>query len=116
MKKTLFYDIIKCAKLAFLISLIISVFFGIIFFISTTHSTVPMLNFIKNGLYYIGCFGFLISGGFFIQRNANRPLNYNEKWRQLFSRLNLGLVIMFISLFICFYGMLIQVFIEATYR
>ncbi|MCR1898445.1 hypothetical protein NSA47_05500 [Irregularibacter muris] len=102
-------DIFKCAKLALFISSGIAVFFTLIYFIFYQGKDISLFGFIKNALYYIGCFGFLISAGFFIQKNATRPLTYQDAWNKMFSVLNLGLVIMFVSLFICFYGMIVQI-------
>lgn len=105
-------DIFKCMKVAFLISIIIFVLFSIIYYLFYGNSSVTILYFIKDRLYNIGCLGFLISVGFFMQRNATRPLTYRQKWETMFRKLNLGIVIMVISLFICIYGMVIQSFIE----
>jgi len=102
-------DILKCAKLAIFITLGIAVFFMLIFYIFYGVRGISLLNFIKNALYYIGSFGLLISTGFFVQKNGTRPLANYETWKKMFSNLNLGFVIMFISLFICLYGMFLQI-------
>lgn len=115
MKNDLFKDIFKCGKVAFIITLTVSVFFGIIFLLSSPYDSMSLLNFIKNGLYYIGLLSLLLSSGFLIKRNSTRSLNYNEKWGQIFRTLNIGRVLMLISLFICLYGVLIQLFIKVKY-
>lgn len=114
MKSGILKDIFKCTKLAFFISLGIAIFFTLIYFIFYSSNDISLLNFIKNNLYYVGSFGLLISSGFFVQKNATRPLKYQDSWNKMFSKLNLGLVIMFVSLFICFYGMIIQLSLEIT--
>ena len=113
MKSGIIKDVFKCAKVALFIAIGISIFFTIIYYIFYNNGNLSLFNFIKNNLYYIGCFGFLISAAFFIQRNATRPLKYQDSWNKMFSKLNLGLVIMFISFFICLYGMIIQFSIES---
>lgn len=106
-------DIVKCSKIALFISLGITFLFGIIYYLFFSKSLLILFTFIKNSLYYIGCFGFLISCGFFIKRDANRPLDYEDEWREKFKKLSLSFVILFISFFICLYGMVIQVFLES---
>lgn len=105
-------DILKCAKIALFISIGAFILFGLIYIMFYTHRNINFLNFMKNNLYYIGCFGFLICSGFFIQKNANRSLEYQDEWNKMFHKLNLGLVVMFISFFICLYGMIIQLSLE----
>jgi hypothetical protein len=114
MKSGILKDIFKCTKIALFISVGISIFFTSIYYIFYNSGSSSLLYFIKNNLYYIGCFGFLISSGFFIQKNATRPLKYQDSWNRMFNKLNLGMVIMFVSLFICLYGMIIQLSLEAT--
>lgn len=114
MKSGIFKDILKCTKIALLISIAISIFFTAIYYIFYNSGSSSLLYFIKNNLYYIGCFGFLISSGFFIQKNATRPLKYQDSWNRMFSKLNLGMVVMFVSLFICLYGMIIQLSLETA--
>lgn len=105
-------DILKCGIISFITCLVICAFLGIVHVIFISSNMLAVFNFIKSSLYYIGSFGLFISAGFFIQKNGTRPLSYNDKWREHFSKLNLGLVIMFISLFMCFNGMVIQYFLE----
>lgn len=112
LKSAILKDIFKCTKIALFISLGIAIFFTLIYYIFYSNNDISLLNFIKNNLYYVGCFGFLISSGFFIQKNATRPLTYQDSWNKMFSKLNLGFVVMFVSLFICFYGMIIQLSLE----
>jgi hypothetical protein len=114
MKLGILKDILKCAKVALFIAMGISIFFTFIYYIFYNNNHSSLLNFIKNNLYYIGSFGFLICSGFFIQKNAIRPLKYQDAWNKMFNKLNLGLVVMFISLFICLYGMVIQLTLEST--
>lgn len=105
-------DIFKCAKIALYISIGAFIFFGLIYFLFYSHRDIGFLSYIKNNLYYIGCFGLIICCGFFIKKNANRSFKYQDDWNKMFNKLNLGFVVMFISLFICFYGMVIQLSIE----
>jgi hypothetical protein len=114
MKFGILKDIFKCGKVAFFITMGISTFFTVVYYIFYNNSHPSLLDFIKNNLYYIGCFGFLICSGFFIQKNAVRPLKYQDSWNKMFSKLNLGLVVMFVSLFICMYGMVIQIALESN--
>ena len=112
MKFALIKDILKCAKIAFYIAVGTFIFFGIVYYLFNSRNSISLFNVIKNIFYYIGCFGLLISSAFFIQKNAVRPLNNHDAWSKMFRKLNLGLVIMFISLFICLYGMMIQILLE----
>lgn len=112
MKFYLIKDILKCAKFALYITFGIFAFFGIIHYLFYSKNIINLFNTIKNTFYYIGCFGLLISSGFFIQKNAVRPLDNNDAWIKMFHKLNLGLVMMFISLFICLLGMIIQILLE----
>lgn len=105
-------DILKCAKVALLVAAIVSVLFGIIYYLFYRGGSIPVLQFLKDRLYNAGCLGFLISAGFFMQRDATRPLDYHKQWKRMFRRFNLGIVIMTVSFFVCFYGMIIQLFIE----
>lgn len=113
MRPGIIKDILKCIKLALFIVLGICLLFGGIYLLFYSRSNTMFLNFLKNSLYYIGCFGLLISTGFLIQKNANRDFDYQEVWNKMFCRLNLGFVILFVSLFICLSGMAIQLFVEA---
>ncbi len=112
MKSGLIHDLIKCIKIAFFIALAAAVLFSIIYFIFYNNGNVFV--FIKNSLYYIGCFGLLISAAFFIRRDATRPLKHEDDWKKLFYKFNLGFVIMWISLFVCIFGMLIQLISEVS--
>lgn len=113
MKFYLIKDILRCAKFAFYIAIGIFVFFGIIHYLFYSKNILSLFNTVKNSFYYIGCFGLLISSGFFIQKNAVRPLDNNDAWVKMFHKLNLGFVMLFISLFICSLGMIIQILLEA---
>jgi hypothetical protein len=106
-------DLFKCAKIAFYIAVGVAIFATIIFCIFYDKHHMNLFGYIKNCLYYTGCFGFLVSVGFFVQKNATRPLVYQNEWRKIFYRLNLGFVIMFIGLMICMVGMLIQLITES---
>lgn len=114
MKFAILKDILKCTKIALFISVGISILFTSIYYIFYNNGSSSLLYFIKNNLYYIGCFGLLISSGFFIQKNATRPLKYQDSWNKMFSKLNLGMVVMFVSLFICLCGIVIQLSLEAA--
>lgn len=112
MKSGFTKDILKCAKISLFIAVGIFLIFGLIYFTFYNNGTTSLSFFLKDSLYYIGCFGFLISIGFFMQKNATRPLKYQDQWNKMFSKLNLGFSIMFISFFICLYGMAIQLIVE----
>jgi len=105
-------DILKCAKVALLVAAIVLIIFSVIYYLFYSGGSIPILPFLKDRLYNIGCFGFLISAGFFVQRDATRPLDYHKQWKKIFHRFNLGIVIMTVSFFTCLYGMLIQLFLE----
>lgn len=112
MKSSLIHDLINCTKIAFYIASGAAVFFTLIYLIFYNNGDANIFVFIKNSLYYIGCFGFLISAAFFIKRDGTRPLHHEEQWKKHFHRFNLGFVVMWISLFICIFGMLIQLILE----
>ena len=115
MKPGILKDILKCAELALFITIGVFIFFTAIYYIFYNNNNSPssLFNFIKNNLYYIGCFGFLLCSGFFVQKKATRPLIYQDSWNKMFNKLNLGMVVLFISLFICLNGMIIQLLLES---
>lgn len=105
-------DIIKCYILSALISLVILIISWAIGLLFYRGDLLVLLNSVKKASYVIGIIGLFLSSGFFIQRNATRPLVYHEEWREWFKFLNLGFVIMFVSLFVCSFGMIAQNFFE----
>ena len=105
-------DILKCGKIALFISIGAFIFFGLIYLLFSSYRDISFLSYMKNNLYYIGCIGLIICCGFFIKKNANRSFKYQDDWNRMFHKLNLAFVIFSISLFICFYGMMIQLFLE----
>jgi len=107
-------DVFKCAKVALVALAIVWIIFGMVYYLFYCGSSVPVLMFIKDRLYNVGCFGFLVSVGFFMQRDATRPLDNRKQWENMFKKFNLGIVIMTVSVFICFYGMIIQLFLERS--
>lgn len=107
----IFKDFVKCGKLsAFPTAFIalISVLLGLFHRNLGPETAVS----IKNGLYYTGSFGLLLSAAFFVQKNGNRPLDFQYEWRQHFKRFSLGFVVLFVSLFTCLWGVLIQLVYE----
>lgn len=106
------FDILKCLILALIISLVILSISGAIYFLLYKGDLMGILNSVKRANYTIGIVGLFLSSGFFVQRNATRPLVYHEEWRNHFKFFNLGFVIMFISLFVCSFGMVAQNFYE----
>jgi hypothetical protein len=114
MKKLAVYilDVGKCILASIICSIIIGAFAGIISLLVYGFNGLLIMEGIKKGLYYTGMLGLLLSAGFFMQRDATRPLAYNIEWKKYFEKLNLGFVIMFVSLFTCSIGMLIQNYLE----
>ncbi|KRQ87125.1 hypothetical protein ABG79_00923 [Caloramator mitchellensis] len=110
--KGLFRDIIISMAIGAGISLVlVSISWVICLFLyrGEINST---LFFIKNALYYVGIFTLFLSAAFFMQRNATRPLEYEDEWKEHFKVLNLGLVILFIAIAITTTGMLLHFIIE----
>lgn len=105
-------DILKCFAVALGIFLIILSISWAICFIMYRGDTLALLNAVKRGSYFIGIMGLFLSSGFFLQRNATRPLVYSEQWKSYFRFLNLGFVIMFVGFFLCSIGMIVQNFAE----
>jgi hypothetical protein len=105
-------DLVKCAVISIPFSAAFAIISGVISFIVYRGNVEAVLDVIKRTLYYTGMLGLGLSVGFFIQRDATRPLLYNDEWKKRFSVLNLGFVIMLVSLFICIAGMVVQNYIE----
>lgn len=118
MKKLAAYiiDIGKCILISIFCALIIGVLAGLISLIAYGFDSFMIGDGIKRGLYYIGMFGLFISAGFFMQRDGTRPLAYNYEWKKYFKKFNLGFVIMFVSLFVCSIGMVLQNYLERLAR
>lgn len=106
-------DIVKCLLIGIITSLAIAFIVGLFGFIIHKGNSNQIFELIKRFLYYIGMLGLLLSCGFFVQRDATRPLIYNDEWKKYFKQLHLGFVIMFINLSLCLIGMIIQILIEA---
>ncbi|MDF2673494.1 MAG: hypothetical protein K0R09_1759 [Clostridiales bacterium] len=105
-------DISKCARIALYISIGAFIIFGVIYLLFYSNRDIGFFYYMKNNLYYVGCIGLVICCGFFIKKNANRSFKYQDDWNRMFHKLNLAFVIFFISLFICLYGMIIQLLLE----
>ncbi|MDO6353697.1 hypothetical protein Q3V94_01175 [Caloramator sp. CAR-1] len=105
-------DALKAMGIGFAISLIILSISWAICFIVYKGNTFLVFNGVKNSLYYIGILILFLSAAFFIQRDATRPLNYEDEWKKHFKVLNLGFVILFIGIAINVAGMVIQNIIE----
>jgi hypothetical protein len=111
-----FVDIVKCFKTALIISTFIFTVTIAIYLIKYHVININTLYILKNYLYYCGCSILFLAVGFFIQKRSYRPLEHQEEWNQLFKKLNLSLVIMFIGLFICSIGMIVQFTYESLLR
>lgn len=105
-------DALKAMGIGFILSLIILSISWVICFIMYGGNTFLVFNGVKNSLYYIGIITLFLSAAFFIQRDATRPLNYEDEWKKHFKVLNLGFVILFIGIAINVAGMIVQNIIE----
>ncbi|MCX7904935.1 MAG: hypothetical protein N2486_10560 [Caloramator sp.] len=105
-------DALKAMGIGLVLSLIILSISWAICFIMYRGNTFLVFNGVKNSLYYIGILILFLSAAFFVQRDATRPLNYEDEWKKHFKVLNLGLVILFIGIAINIVGMVIQNLIE----
>lgn len=110
MKKSLYFlqDILRCMVVGFAISLGLSIISGLILLIIFGTNAALVFGWIKSINYFVGAMGLLLSGGFFMKRDGTRPLIYKDEWKKYFKQMNIGFVVMFISLFIVLVGVLIH--------
>lgn len=111
--KYLFRDLIKCLKYALLATIILSSLTFIFFVIINKSINLWLLSDIIRHLYYLGCLILFLSVCFFFQNNTLRPLPHKKEWKEKFRVLPLHFVIMFMGLFICSMGMLLQFVFES---
>lgn len=107
-----FKDILRCAYIGICISAGVLLLVGLILPIIIGFDIFRIFDGAKNVLYFAGSLGLFLSAGFFMKRDGTRPLVYKDKWKKYFKKLNIGFVIMFVSLSIIIMGIIIQYNLE----
>jgi hypothetical protein len=117
--KGILKDLFRCLKLSlkiFLIPLILGVVVGLIASIARGEFYLQeIFSFVNRMTIRISCFGLAISGIGLVKTRMMEPLNYEEKWAEYFSVLNLVGAIFFISLFMLIYSVIIDVALFRIY-
>lgn len=117
--KGILKDLFRCFKLSlkiFLIPLILGALVGVIASISKGEFLLlEIFSSINRAAIRISCFGLAIAGIGLIKTRMMEPLNYEEKWAEYFSVLNLVGAIFFISLFMLVYSIIIDVALALIY-
>lgn len=107
-----FKDILRCLYVGFCISAGILLLSGLILLIIYGLDIFKILSVATSVLYFAGSLGLFLSAGFFMKRDGTRPLVYKDQWKKYFKKLNIGFVVMFISLSIIVAGVIMQYIIE----
>lgn len=87
-------DILRCIYIGILIALGLGVFITLIALIFR----LDILQVIYTSWICTGSFGMLIGGISFLKPNTQRPLKYSTEWEKYFKKLNIGYVILLVSL------------------
>jgi flagellar biosynthesis protein FliQ len=117
--KGILKDIVRCLKLSlkiFLVPLVLGVVVGLIASIVRGEFYIQeIFSFVNRMTIRISCFGLAIAAIGMVKTRMMEPLNYEEKWAQYFSVLNLVGAIFFISLFMLIYSVIIDVALFKIY-
>ncbi|MCB2290493.1 hypothetical protein LGK97_12010 [Clostridium sp. CS001] len=117
--KGILKDLFRCFKLSlkiFLVPLILGAVVGLIAsLIRGEFYLQEIFSFVNRMTIRVSCFGLAISAIGLVKTRMMEPLNYEEKWVEYFSVLNLVGVIFFISLFMLGYSVIIDVALFRIY-
>lgn len=117
--KGILKDLFRCFKLSlkiFLIPIILGAVVGLISGLTKGQLNLQdVLEEVNRSNIRVSCFGLAISGIGFVKTRMMEPLNYEEKWAEYFSVLNLVGAIFFISLFMVTYALTIDVILAIIY-
>jgi hypothetical protein len=112
-------DLLGCFKLSlkiFLIPLILGAVVGVIASLTKGQLYLQeVLGFVNRMTIRVSCLGLAISAIGLVKTRMMEPLNYEEKWAEYFSVLNLVGAIFFISLFMLIYSVIIDVALFKIY-
>lgn len=107
-----FKDILRCLYVGICISIGILLLSGVILFIIYGFNIFKILSGATSVIYFAGSLGLFLSAGFFMKRDGTRPLVYKDQWKKYFKKLNIGFVVMLVSLSIIVIGVIMQYIIE----
>lgn len=103
-----FKDIIKSILAGMIVSLVLIIISGLGSILINGMDMKILLNTIKRILFIAGALGLILFSGFVLKRDARRPLVYEKQWKEEFKVIKFQNVIMFISIVILCFGIVLD--------
>ncbi len=105
---TFIKDLIKSMILGIIISLVLIVISTLGAILVKRGNIKVTLEVVRSTLFIIGGFGLIVYAGFLLKRDARRPLENNEQWKEKFQVITFANVLLIINSLILISGIVID--------
>ena len=106
--KSILHDLIKCAKLATIISGVAVILSGIIGLIVNKGNFILAVQAIKATLLIVGSFGLILGSILLLKKNSEKEFEHINEWKEKYIKFSYKVVIVISSFIIIFYGSIID--------